>query len=287
MKKLGPISVGGSNPVRIMGILNLSPESFYKKSIKITKNQISHRIREMEQQGADIIDIGGMSTAPYLSTIISAKEESRRLINAIKIIQNISNIPISVDTCRSSVAKDVLEYNIEIINDVTGLKYDKKMLDVIKHYDPSIILCAYNRNADSGNSHETKTILNDSISLAKSANISEKKITLDPAIGFFRNSGKGKFFSKISSNWVSRDLEILKNLKNLKQKFPLLVSISRKSFLGEILEKKNPEDRISGSLACEVISVFNGADIIRTHDVRESKQIATIAKKLVYTNKSL
>lgn len=281
MKKLGPISVGGSNPVRIMGILNLSPESFYKKSIKITKNQISHAIREMEQQGADIIDIGGMSTAPYLSTIIPAKEESRRLISAIKIIQNISNIPISVDTCRSTVAKDVLEYNIEIINDVTGLNYDKKMLDVIKNHDPSLILCAYNRNAISGNSYETKAILNHSISLAKSANISEQKIVLDPAIGFFRNSGKGKFFSKISSNWVSRDLEILQNLKNLKQKFPLLVSISRKSFLGEILGKKNPEDRISGSLACEVISVFNGADIIRTHDVKESKQVATIAKKLV------
>lgn len=287
MKKLGTIPVGGSNPVRIMGILNLSPESFYKKSVKTTKNEIAKTVYLMEEQGADVIDIGGMSTAPYLSTMISEKEESRRLTNGIKIIQKISNLPISVDTCRSSVAKDVLELGVEIINDVTGLKYDKNMVNVIQHYQPSLILCAYNRNSFSGNHKETRKILKNSIALARDANISSNKITLDPAIGFFRNSGKGKFFSYIKSDWTKRDLEILNNLKNIKQNFPILISVSRKSFLGVILDKKNPEDRIAGSLACEAMSIINGADIIRTHNVQETKDVATVVKRLTRTNKSL
>ncbi|PIN84524.1 MAG: dihydropteroate synthase, partial [Nitrosopumilales archaeon CG11_big_fil_rev_8_21_14_0_20_33_24] len=98
MTNLGNIGVGGKNPIRIMGILNTSPESFYKKSIKVTKHQISNTIKQMEIDGADFIDVGGMSTAPYLSTIVSEKIESQRILNAIKIIQNVSNLPISVDT---------------------------------------------------------------------------------------------------------------------------------------------------------------------------------------------
>ncbi|MDX1533156.1 MAG: dihydropteroate synthase, partial [Nitrosopumilaceae archaeon] len=281
------ISVGGSNPVRIMGILNLSPESFYKKSIKTTKNEIISTVKKMEDDGADIIDIGGMSTAPYLKTIISEKQESRRLIDAIKIIQNISNIPISVDTCRSNVAKAVLEYGIDVINDISGLKYDKKMIHVLQQYDPSVILCSYNKIATTGGILETKKFLKQSISLTKTANISENKIVIDPAIGFFRKKGVGKFFSKINSDWALRDLEILHKLKYLRLNFPILISVSRKSFLGYILGENDPEDRISGSLACEVLSVINGADIIRTHNVQESKQVVTIAKKLTRTNKSL
>ena len=110
-----------------MGILNISPESFYKKSIKSTKSEISKYLCDMEENGANIIDIGGMSTAPYLKTIVSEKIESERIIKTIKIIQNLSNIPISVDTCRASVAKDALELGIDVINDISGLKYDKNM----------------------------------------------------------------------------------------------------------------------------------------------------------------
>ena len=287
MKKLGPISVGGTYPVRIMGILNLSPESFYKKSIKTTKNEIIDVVKQMENDGADIIDMGGMSTAPYLKTIISEREELRRLTYAIKIIQNISNIPISVDTCRSNVAKVVLEHGIDVINDISGLKYDKKMIHVLQQYDPSVVLCSYNKTATTGNISETRKFLKQSILLAKTANISKNKIVVDPAIGFFRKKGRGKFFSKISSNWALRDLKILHNLRSLKLDFPTLISISRKSFLGSILGQNDPEDRISGSLACEVLSVINGADIIRTHNPKESKHVVTIAKKLTRTNKSL
>jgi len=288
MNRLGPVSVCDSSPIRIMGILNLSPESFFKKSIKTADQGICNTINQMENDGVDIIDIGGMSTAPYLSTMITEKEESRRLIKAIKIIQKISNLPISVDTCRSNVAKDVLELGVEIINDVTGLKYDSKILKVLEKYQPSLVLCAFNKKTIVGNQvTQTKKLLKESISLARSANIPKNKITLDPAIGFFRNMGIGPFFTKIKSNWKKRDLLILQNLKTIKQNFPLLVSVSQKSFLGHLLNEPNPQDRISGSLACEVLSVLNGANIIRTHNIRQTKQVVTIAHRLFSTNKSL
>ena len=98
MNKLGTVRVGGSNPVRIMGILNTSPESFYKKSVSIGRQKIIDAVHSMEEEGADFIDVGGMSTAPYLSTMIPEKIEITRIINAIKIIQRTTNLPISVDT---------------------------------------------------------------------------------------------------------------------------------------------------------------------------------------------
>ncbi len=198
MTKIGNIAVGGKNPVRIMGILNTSPESFYKKSINTTSSSIKNAIIEMENQGADFIDVGGMSTAPYLFTNVSEKTESERILNAVKIIQNVSNLPISVDTCRSSVAKNSLENDVEIINDISGLKYDKKMKDVVSKFQPSLILCAYDSKIISGSAiTSTKKLLEDSLKIAKKSNISTKKIVLDPAIGFFRKTGKGKFFTKI------------------------------------------------------------------------------------------
>jgi len=126
VNKLGPVPVGDSNPVRVMGILNLSQESFYKKSIKITKQEITETVKEMEDDGADFIDVGGMSTAPYHFTNISEKIEAKRIADGLKIIQNKTNLPISVDTCRASVAAQALEFGAEIINDISGLKYDKK-----------------------------------------------------------------------------------------------------------------------------------------------------------------
>ena len=123
VNKLGTISVGDSNPVRIMGILNTSPESFYKKSISITKQRIVDAVNKMEEEGADFIDVGGMSTAPYLSTMVSEKTEMARIVNAVKIIQCTTNLPISVDTCRAAVAKEALELGVDIINDFTSLKY--------------------------------------------------------------------------------------------------------------------------------------------------------------------
>ena len=281
MAKIGNVSVGGKNPVRIMGILNTSPESFHKKSVNTSKILIKNTAKLMEVQGADFIDVGGMSTAPYLSTLISEKTESKRILNAIKIIQNFTNLPISVDTCRAKVAKDALEYGVEIINDISGLKYDKKMQNVISEFTPSLILCAYDQKIVIGNPiTQTKRLLKDSLKIAKQSNIPFEKIVLDPAIGFFRKTGKGPFFTKIKSDWLERDLSILKNLNSIKQNSPIMISASNKSFIGKILGKENTNDRLFGSVAAETISVMNGADIIRTHNVGATKDAVTIASKL-------
>ena len=282
MNKLGPIHVGNSNPVRIMGILNTSPESFYKKSISIGKERIRDTVSRMEDEGADFIDVGGMSTAPYLSTMISEKTETSRIIKAVKIIQQTSNLPISVDTSRATVAKEVLELGVDIINDVSGLKYDPMMPKTIEKYSPSLVLCAYSKKTITGNQIlKTKYLLKESLKIAKSANIPKSKIVLDPAIGFFRKAGKGFLFTKINSDHVQRDLLILKNLSSIKSGSPILVSVSNKSFIGKILKKKNPIDRIYGSIAAELVAIRNGANIIRTHNVEKTKNAMAIAQKLV------
>ncbi|MEE8384187.1 MAG: dihydropteroate synthase [Nitrosopumilus sp.] len=288
MTRIGNVGVGGKNPVRIMSILNISPESFYKKSIHTTKTDIKNSVKQMENDGTDFIDVGGMSTTPYLSTTVSEKVESKRILDAIKIIQNISNLPISVDTCRAKVARDALEHGVEIINDISGLKYDEKMQEVISKFTPSLILCAYDSKTISGNViTATKKLLQESLKIAKKSHVSSEKIVLDPAIGFFRKTGKGPFFTKIKSDWVQRDLSVIKNLNYIKQNFPLLISVSNKSFLGNLLGKKNPADRLFGSIAAEVISVINGADIIRTHNVEATKDAISIASKLSKRYKGL
>ncbi len=281
MNKLADVPIGGQNPVRIMGIINTSPESVYKKTIVSKKHAITLLVRKMEEEGANFIDIGGMSTAPYLSTHVSEKIESQRIIQAIKIIQKVSNLPIYVDTCRASVANDALEEGVDIINDISGLKFDKKMLKVLEKYQPSLVLCAFSKKLVTGNQIiKTKELLKQSLSLARSIDISPKKIVFDPAIGFFRKKGMGPFFTKIYSDWFERDLLILKNLKLLKMNQPLLVSVSNKSFIGKLLKKDNPKDRLFGSVVAEAIAVLNGVDIIRTHNVLETKQAVEIAQSL-------
>jgi len=276
VNKLGPVRVGGKNPVRIMGILNTSPESFYKKSIKRGR-EIRDAVKLMESNGADFVDVGGMSTAPYLSTLVSEKEETRRILDAIRHIQNTSNLPISVDTCRSSVANIALEHGVDIINDISGLKYDKNMISVIKKHSPSLVLCAYGQSPIKDPIAQVRHLLKQSITIAN--NISKNNIAIDPAIGFFRKTGKNHFFSKIKKDWVARDLNVLQNLSSIKLGLPILISVSNKSFIGKILNK-DPQDRLYGSVAAEAISVLNGADIIRTHNVSQTKDAIFMAQKL-------
>ena len=289
MTKLGNLVVGKKNEITIMGILNISPESFYKKSIKSTKSEISKYLSDMEENGANIVDIGGMSTAPYLKTIVSEKIESERITKTIKIIQNLSDIPISVDTCRASVAKDALELGINVINDISGLKYDKNMPKIIEKYNPSVILCPYSKQLVKGNSISvTKNLLNESIMIAKNAKISKDKIVVDPAIGFFRRSSdvKNKLpYTKIDSDWAQRDVEIIKKLKLLKTNFPILVSISNKSFIGKLLGKENPADRNTGTAIAEMLSIINGASIIRTHNPKITSDVIQMTNSLIKKSK--
>jgi dihydropteroate synthase len=288
MNKLGNVPVGNSNPVRIMGIINTSPESFYKKSVFTDKNEIAKTAKQMEEEGADFIDVGGMSTAPYLNTMISEEKEIERVTKAMDTIQKVSRLPISIDTCRASVARSAFEYGVEILNDISGLKYDKEMLGVLEKYNPSVIVCAFSSKIVTGNQVvQTKNLLRQSLVMAKKAGIPRNKIVVDPAIGFFRKKAKGFFSTKINSDWLKRDILIIRNLRSMKMGQPLLISVSRKSFIGSLLNEKDPSKRLYGSLAAETISVFNGADIIRTHNVKATRDAIEIAQKLAHRKKGL
>jgi dihydropteroate synthase len=257
-----------------MGIMNVSPESFYKNSIKTNLNSISSYVKKLENDGADIIDIGAMSTAPYLDTVISSKVEILRLKKAIKIIRHNCKLPISVDTPRARVAEEAIKMGANAINDVCGLKYDPQMAEIVSKYNIPVILGAYEkkpRKILTAKSFSTKRILHNSIMIAQKAGINKTKIIIDPSIGFFRKEGNNPFFTKITTiPWYCRDIEIVSNLKELtKLSFPICISLSNKSFLGKLMNLRINE-RLIPSLIMEIIAVINGATVIRTHNVKET-----------------
>ncbi len=258
-----------------MGIINVSPESFYKNSIKIGIQEISKTAIEMQESGADIIDIGAMSTAPYLETVIPLEEEIRRLKFAIEAVKSSCNLPISIDTPRSVVAREVIKYGIDAINDITGLKYDKNMGYLIYKSQLPVIIGAFDGNQSStlGKISDTIKILRHSLVIANRSKIDENNIIIDPSIGFFRQEGKNPFYTKIRDiPWYIRDIETISKLNKLKVfSRPICISVSRKSFIGNLLNLK-VEDRLIPSVVSELVAVLNGANLIRTHNVKETIQ---------------
>lgn len=275
MTSIGKLRIGEKVPARIMGVINVSPESFYKNSVKTKVNEIANVATEMQKTGADMIDVGAMSTAPYLETIISVEQETRRMTHAIEVIKSSCSLPISADTPRAEVAKEAIKLGADAINDISGLKYDKKMADIVARSGLPIIIGAYGgRSARiSGSVLGTMKVLNESISIAKSSDIGADNIIIDPAVGFFRAKGKNPFFTKMTDfPWYIRDIEVISNLKKLKIfSKPICICVSRKSFIGNIFNLE-PEERLIPSAATELICILNSANLIRTHDVRETWQ---------------
>ena len=274
--------VGDNYPVRVMGIINTSPESFYNESIKTSTEEIAGTAREMQNSGANIIDIGSMSTAPYLQTIIPIEEEIKRMKQAINMVRKSCNLPISVDTPRSRVAKEAISLGANAINDITGLKYDKGMADIVSKSNIPVIIGAYNGNhspspANLGKIPGTIKLLKESITIARRASIDNDNIIIDPSVGFFRSGGKNPFFTIMKDvPWYTRDIEVISKLNDIKKlSKPVCVSVSRKSYIGELL-KLDTKDRLIPSLVCEVISTLNGANLIRTHNVKETVQALTM-----------
>jgi dihydropteroate synthase len=269
--------------MKVMGIINISPESFFKESIKQGYEDIAETAKRMEEYGADIIDLGAMSTAPYLNTIISVDEEISRFQIGVKAVREVcKDVIISIDTPRSEVAREALKLGADMVNDITGLKYDDNMANIIKEYDAYALLSAYSKEQSDGSINDTIRLLDDSIQIARDAGIDEDKIIIDPAIGFFRKEGNNPFFTKISKDWYARDLSIIKHLNELKVlEKPVCVSVSRKSFIGKVLGIEEPSERLFGSIATEAIAVMNGADIIRTHNVYQSIQAIKMAEAIL------
>ena len=277
---LGGVNVGHSHPVRVMGIINASPESFYKKSIKKRADDIKKEAKLMEEDGARYIDVGGMSTAPYIDSMVSEETEKRRIRNAIKAISEVSRLPISVDTIRSGVAQAAIESGATILNDVTGFNYDKKMLNVISRYSPDIVLCAHSNQKSMGTAQDTAKILENTMQKVQRYGADKTRMVIDPCIGFFRDSDS-PWCTQIDYSWVQRDIDIIQHLRQITEDMPILVSVSNKSFIGNILDDRSADGRLYGSIAAEVMSVVSGADIIRTHNVQQSLDAIRVASVII------
>ncbi len=265
---MGSLEVGDGFPVRIAGVINVSPESFYKGSVVLGFDEVRNRALKMISEGCDLIDVGGRSTAPYLNTEIGVDEEVRRVINAVKIIRELTDLPISVDTFRAKVAEEALKVGADVINDVTGLRGDEDMLRIIKDYQPSLIVCARGTKPVTQGVEPVERVLS---ALKETLNVLEKigydlnRVVVDPCIGFFR-------YQEIP--WYVWDLKVLANLRRFNVLGrPIAVGVSRKSFIGILTNREKPEERLYGSLALTSVAILCGAHLIRTHDVLPTKDV--------------
>ena len=265
------IKVGDVHPVRIMGVINISRESFYKDSVIKQENIVAYA-EKMVAEGAVFLDVGGRSTWP-LGDKISKEEERKRLIPSLELLLNNIDVPISVDTQYADLAKDALEMGAHIINDVSGLTNDPLMAEVIGEYQCPVVVMASNKVPGDpiGMNKVLKSLIN-IIQKAGKNGIASDKIIIDPAIGRWIPQKIPEYdFATI------RKLECLKVLGK-----PILVAISRKSFIGEVVDKP-PAGRLVGSLAATAIAVYNGAHIIRTHDVTDTVDAIKVAESIKNT----
>ncbi|TFG33878.1 dihydropteroate synthase [Candidatus Thorarchaeota archaeon] len=263
------LRIGEGYPVRTMGVINLSSESFYKGSVAIEKNDLQQSVDKMESDGADIIDIGGASTAPknvYNTPDISEDKEIQRVNTALKIITDRSNIPISIDTVSSRVAAVALDLGANIINDTSGLKADANMAKLASSRESPIVLMA-NCLTPCQSLRTTLESLSVSLTLARKYGINNERIIVDPGIGF----GKPPEIDCMILGELDHFLEL---------NHPVLVGISRKAFIGSILEQPDPSERLIGSLAATSIAVYQGVSVIRTHDVRETRMAIKIGESI-------
>ncbi len=264
-------SLDFSKKTYIMGILNVTPDSFADGGLYFAKSAAIERAYQIVEEGADIIDIGGESTRPG-SEPISIDEELRRTIPVIEAISKHIKIPVSIDTYKSKVARVALDAGASMVNDVSGLRFDSKIAEVASEYKiPIVIMHIKGTPKDMQQNPvyealipEIMDYLRIGITIATQAGISEDKIIIDPGIGFGKTS--------------DHNLEIINNLREftLLEK-PILVGLSRKAFIGKILGDAPVTERLEGTAAAVAISIMNGANIIRVHDVKEMVGVVKVA----------
>jgi len=266
--QLGPVTVGDHEDVAVMGIINLDPYSFYQPSYFASSKEALSAAKMMIEEGADIIDVGGVSTAPG-SPEVSVDTEKRRVGKIIQQIAQNWDIPISIDTQRTQVVQTAVRYGATIVNDVSGLKYDPDMAKTIQDSGVScVLMAAGNRPGDRATLHEIISALEDSLQIALTAGIPSNHIVVDPGIGF------GKPFKC--------DLEILRNLRRVRVlEQPILLGVSRKHFIGEVLGYSSPHDRLYGTLAALTIALQEGVHVIRTHDILATQDCVKMVNALL------
>lgn len=258
--KCGPYELNITEKTIIMGILNVTPDSFSDGGNYNEAEKAIERAKEMASQGADIIDIGGESTRPGAETV-SLEEELRRVLPMIKAVAREVKLPISVDTYKAEVAKQAIEAGAHIINDIWGAKADPKMAEVAAYYEVPIVLM---HNRDNGNYNnliaDIIADLYDSVKLVKAAGVRDENIILDPGIGFAKTP--------------DQNLEVMRHLEQLTVLgYPLLLGTSRKSFIGQALDLP-VEERMEGTGATVCLGIQKGCDIVRVHDVLEMSRMA-------------
>jgi dihydropteroate synthase len=269
---LAGIAVGGDSPVRVMAAVNISPESFYAGSVVADAAALRDAVQRAEAEGACFIDVGAKSTAPYLDTAIPLEEEVSRMSWALRVIVAAVSVPVSADTTRAMVAAAALAGGARIINDVSGLRDDRAMADVCAQGE-GVILAASPDGTDGGEPvTEVRRLLADSLGRAARAGIGADAVVLDPGIGFFTKSGIPA---------TEFNCQVLRRLSELEQLgCPLLVGVSRKSFIGRLTGRTEPGDRLAGSLGATAVAVYNGAAIIRTHDVAATRDAVRVAEAI-------
>ena len=266
----------------IMGILNVTPDSFSDGGKFFSVDDAVKQAVRMEEEGADIIDIGGESTRPGSNTI-SLDEEMNRVLPVVEELVKKIKIPISVDTYKSDIAKKSLDLGASMINDISALRGDKKLANVVAGYN--IPICLMHMKGEPRNMQvnpvyddvvkEIHDFLKERADYAVSCGIKKENIIIDPGIGFGKRTGKG----------IEDNCEILDRLFEFKDLgFPILVGASRKKFIGNICGGEEPlpvTERLEGSLAAACIAIANGADIVRVHDVKETKLCIYIVDGIV------
>jgi dihydropteroate synthase len=286
--KLGWVDVGDGYPTRIMAVLNLSPESFYKASVAV--DNAVDRALELEKH-ADILDVGAMSTAPYLDAWIPPEKELERIRTVLpEIVKNVK-VPVSVDTYRPQVAEYALKVGVSIVNDVTGGKLYPEMCSIVADHGASVILVAREKEPNRGLQPIDRVMnaLKESIDHFEKCGVEPNKIVIDPGIGFpllpprdepYVVRGEYRHGDE-NWPWWKWDLHILVNLQRLKALGkPILVGVSRKSFLRRVTGVERPEEVLPASVAAEAIAVLNGANVIRTHNPQETKQAVRLAEAI-------
>ena len=255
----------------IMGILNVTPDSFSDGGHFFNRDRAIEQALRMQADGADIIDIGGESTRPG-SEPVSVRDEISRTIPVIQSLVKVANIPVSIDTCKSQVADAALSAGASIVNDISGLRFDKKMAHVIaRHKAPVAIMHIKGTPKNMQNNPVYKALipeimdsLRESIAIAEQAGIPGDRIIIDPGIGFGKTA--------------EHNLEIIRRLDEFAGfEKPVLLGPSRKSFIGKVLGDLPVTERLEGTAAAVAAAILKGAHILRVHDVKEMVRVARLA----------
>lgn len=261
--------------VLIMGILNITPDSFSEDGLNFNPEVAVKNALKMIREGADIIDIGGESTRPGANPI-TEQEEIRRVLPVLRELRRQCEIPISIDTYKSEVARIAVRNGADIINDISGFQRDKDMKNVAKEFGAGCIVMHMRGTPKSMQSDlnyhdiiaEIIDFFHQSTTMLLDAGIERDYICLDPGIGFSKN--------------VDQNLYLIRNLPIFIQLgWPLLLGVSRKSFIGKILKIDSPADRIWGTAASLCYAIYQGVKIVRVHDVLEMRQLCDMTSAIL------